>query len=91
MLEETGIGGWSPWEVWKWWNGWSFWWAESGGEGVHLGVLAEDGDVVVPDGLGGVVVADLLVVGSLKGVTGSVDRLDDGGWDVSDSSVIELN
>jgi len=59
LLEETGIGSWSPWEVWKWWNGWGFWWAESGGEGVHLGVLGEDGDVVVPDGLLGVVLADL--------------------------------
>lgn len=63
LLEVTRVCCWSPWEVWKWWDGWSFWWAECGGESVHLGVLAEDGNVVVPDGLGGVVVADLSVVG----------------------------
>jgi hypothetical protein len=91
LLEVTGVCCWSPWEVWKWWDGWSFWWAEGGGESVHLGVLAEDGNVVVPDGLGGVVVADLSVVGGGEILTSFINRLDDGGWDVSDSSEIEFD
>jgi len=41
--------------LWKWWNCWGLWWAEEGGEGVGLVVLLEEGDVVIPGGLGGVV------------------------------------
>ena len=88
LLLETRVFCWSPWEVWKWWDSWSFWWAEGGGESVHLGVLAEDGNVVVPDGLGGVVLADFSVVGGSEGLTSRINRLDDGGWDVSDDSEI---
>jgi len=52
-FDVAGVRGWQPWQAGKWWDGWSLWWAEEGGEGVGLGVLLEDGDVVIPGGLGG--------------------------------------
>jgi hypothetical protein len=76
---------------WERWHGRGLWWAEGGSEGVGLGVLGEDGDVVVPVGLGGVVGGDGGFVGTaaaVKGVSGGPGGGGDLGWEVSDDSGI---
>jgi len=88
-LDVAIIGIWFPWHVWHWWDGWGLWWAEEGGEGVGLGVLLEEGDVVVPHGLGGVVGALAGHVQSLLGGSGGPDSLGYLGWEVSGDSQVK--
>jgi len=79
---------------WEWWHGWGLWWAESGGEGVGLGVLLEDGDVGVPVGLGGGVSGDggsISTSATVKSVTGSPGGLSNLSWEVSDGSSIVVD
>jgi len=91
LLDVTGIGAWDPWLGWEWWHGWGLWWAESGGEGVGLGVLLEDGDVGVPVGLSGGVSGDggsVRTCSTVKGVTSRPGGGGDLGWEVPDDSGI---
>jgi len=90
LLEVAGVSGWGPWHVWEWWDSWGFWWAESGGEGVGLGVLGEDGNVGIPRGLGGVVAGQLTRVEGTECSSGGVYLLGNIGWEISDDSGIEL-
>jgi len=90
-FDVAGVGVWFPRHVWHWWDGWCLWWAEEGGEGVGLGVLFEEGDVVIPHGLGGVVGALAAHVQSLLGGSGGPDGLGDLGWEVSGDSQVELD
>jgi len=53
------------------------------------GVLREDGNVVVPGGLGGLVGGQGLVVGGEGLVTGGPVGLGNHGWEVSDLSQVE--
>jgi len=89
LLEVAGVRCWCPRHVWEWWDSWRFWWAESGGEGVGLGVLGEDGNVGIPSGLGGVVTGQLTGVEGTEGGTGGVAHLSDLGREVSDDSDIK--
>jgi len=76
----TAVGRWYPWLVWKWWDSWGLWWAEEGGEGILAGVLREDGDVVVPLGLGGLVGGQGGGIFSLGDGTGGVGGQGNLGW-----------
>jgi len=87
----AGVGVWFPRHVWHWWDGWCLWWAEEGGEGVSFGIFLEEGDVVIPHGLGGVVGALAAHVQFLLGVSGCPDGLGDLGWEESGDSQVELN
>ena len=90
MLQVTGVSGWGPRHVWEWWDSWGFWWAESGGEGVGLGVLGEDGNVGIPGGLGGVVAGQLTCVEGTECCSGGMRHLSDLCWHVSDDSDIVI-
>lgn len=73
LLEATRVSSWSPWQIWKRWDSWSFWWAECCCESIHLGVLGEDGNVVVPNSLGGVVRGNFSIICGGEILTGFVD------------------
>jgi len=53
-------------------------------------VGGEDGDVCIPDALGGCVAADGGAVRGVEGATGGPDVLYGAGWEESDLSEIEL-
>jgi len=85
----AGVRGWQPWHAGKWWDSWRLWWAEEGGEGVGLGVLLEEGDVVIPGGLGGGVVGGGSGVFPILDKSGCMDGLSDFSWEVSGLSQVK--
>jgi len=89
-LDVAGVRGWQPWHARKWWESWRLWWAEEGGEGVGLGVLLEEGDVVIPGGLGGGVVAHRGGVERFLGSSLGMGGLSDLSWEVSGLSQVKF-
>lgn len=85
----AGVRGWHPWQAGKWWDSWRLWWAEKSGEGIGLGVLLEDGDVVIPGGLGRCVAVFGSGVFPLLVCSGGMDGLGNLSWEVSGLSQVK--
>lgn len=88
---QGGADIWLPWHAWEWWDSWGLWWSEGGGESVNLGVLGEDGNVVVPGGLGTVIAGLGGTVSGGDGLTHGVVVDGNLEWEVSDLSLIPFS